>query len=71
MLRQEDIQYQQQKHQDNQSQKYQQGQEEQENMIYSTANIWLAGPKQKPTLQLPYDLAKKYIAICNMINPVA
>jgi hypothetical protein len=56
MLRQEDIQYQQQ-HQDSQSQKHQQGQE---NEIYSTANVWLAGPRQKPTVQLPYDLAKKY-----------
>jgi hypothetical protein len=58
MLRQEDIQYQQ--HQGNQSQKHQQGQEEEENAIYSTANVWLAGPRQKPTVQLPYDLAKKY-----------
>jgi len=37
----------------------------QENEIYSTGSVWLAGPRQKPTVQLPYDLAKKY----NMHRP--
>jgi hypothetical protein len=35
------------------------------NAIYSTANIWLAGPKRKPTVQLPSGLTAKH----NMDKP--